>query len=307
MSSKAPSGMQWEIRHGRQRAVIVEVGGGLRAYSDGDAEVLDGYPAERMADGGRGQPLLPWPNRLADGRYTFDGQEHQLPIDEVASNNAIHGLARWLNWQLLGQTESSVRVGQVLRPRPGYPFSLGLEIEYTLADLGLTIRTMARNRGTTPLPFGAGQHPYFTVGTPRVDAAMLELPTRAHVELDPQRGLPSGTIRPVAHTALDYTTPRVIGSAILDDCFGDLIRGDDGRARASLMDPASGRRLTVWVGTEYRYLQVFSGETLARERRRQSLAIEPMTCPPNAFRTGTDLITLQPDQSIELEWGVTLG
>jgi aldose 1-epimerase len=307
MSSEAPSGTQWEIRHGQQRAVIVEVGGGLREYTDGSAAVLDGYPAERMADGGRGQPLLPWPNRLADGRYTFDGRDHQLAIDEVASNNAIHGLTRWLNWHVVAQTASSIRVGHLLRPRPGYPFSLGLEIEYTLADTGLTVRTTARNRGTTPLPFGAGQHPYFTVGTPLVDAAVLELPTRARLELDTQRGLPTGTVRPVADTALDYTVPRSIGSTILDDCFCDLVRGDDGRARASLSDPSSGRRLTVWLGAAYRYLQVFSGETLAPERRRQSLAIEPMTCPPNAFRTGTDLITLQPDQSVELEWGVTLG
>jgi aldose 1-epimerase len=307
MSSEAPSGTQWEIRHGQQRAVVVEVGGGLREYTDGGAAVLDGYPAERVADSGRGQPLLPWPNRLADGRYTFNGQEHQLAIDEVASNNAIHGLTRWLNWQLLDKTESSVRVGQALRPRPGYPFSLALEIQYALGDLGLTVRTTAHNRGTAPLPFGAGQHPYFTVGTPLIDAAILELPTRAHVELDSQRGLPTGTIGPVAHTALDYTTPRVIGSTVLDDCFCDVIHGDDGRARASLSDPASGRRLTVWLGPGYRYVQVFSGETLAPERRRRSLAIEPMSCPPNAFRTGTDLITLQPDQSVDLEWGVTLG
>jgi len=307
MSSEAPSGTQWEICHGPQRAVIVEVGGGLREYTDSGAAVIDGYPVERMADGGRGQPLLPWPNRLADGRYTLNGQEHQLPIDELASNNAIHGLTRWLNWRVVAQTPSSIQVGHLLRPRPGYPFSLGLEIEYTLTDLGLSVRTTARNHGTTPLPFGAGQHPYFTVGTPLVDAAILELPTRAHVELDARRGLPTGTIRPVAQTSLDFTTPRVIGSAVLDDCFCDLIRGDDGRARASLSDPTSGRRLAVWAGPGYRYLQVFSGETLAPEHRRKSLAIEPMTCPPNAFRTGSDLITLQPDQSVELEWGVTLG
>jgi len=308
MTSNPPSGAQWEISSGRQRAVVVEVGGGLREYTVDDWAVLDGYPADRMADGGRGQPLLPWPNRLADGQYTFNGQQLQLPIDEVAHNNAMHGLTRWHNWQLIASSASSVRVGHVVHPRAGYPFTLALEIEYALdEDLGLTVRTRAHNRGTTPLPFGAGQHPYFSVGTPSVDAALLHVPARGHVELEPERLLPTGRIGQIAGGALDYTTPRLIGAAVVDDCFCDLVRDVDGQARVSLSEPPSGRRLTVWVGGRYRYVQVFTGDTLAPERRRQGLAIEPMTCPPNAFRTGTDVITLDPDESVDLEWGVTPG
>jgi aldose 1-epimerase len=305
MTSIAPSGTQWEIQHGQQRAVVVEVGGGLREYAIDGAPVLDGYALDRMADGGRGQPLLPWPNRLADGQYTFNGQPHQLPIEEVERNNAMHGLTRWLNWRLVTSTASSVRVEQVVHPRSGYPFTLAVDIEYTLTDLGLTVRTRARNVGTAPLPFGAGQHPYFTVGTPHVDSVVLQIPVRGHVELDPDRLLPTGAIRPIAGTALDYTTPRLIGPAILDDCFTDLVRDADGRARVKLVDPATSRGVNVWLGEGYRYLQVFSGDTLSPERRRQGLAVEPMTCPPNAFHTGTDVIRLEPDQSVEFEWGVS--
>jgi aldose 1-epimerase len=285
--------------------VVVEVGGGLREYTLDGAPVLDGYPVDRMADGGRGQPLLPWPNRLADGQYTFNRQAHQVPIDEIARNNAMHGLTRWLNWRLVTKTGSSVRVEHVVHPRSGYPFALAVTIEYTLTGLGLTVRTQAHNLGTSPLPFGAGQHPYFSVDTPLVDSATLQLPVRGHVELDPDRLLPTGDVRPTAATPLDYTTPRPIGSAILDDCFTDLIRDADGRARARLVDPSTGHAVIVWVGQGYSYLQVFTGDTLAPERRRQGLAIEPMTCPPNAFRTGTDLIVLQPDESVELEWGAS--
>jgi galactose mutarotase-like enzyme len=304
MTPSAPSGAQWEIQHGQQRAVVVEVGGGLREYTVEQSPVLDGYSADRMADGGRGQPLLPWPNRLADGQYSFNNQALQVPIDEVARNNAMHGLTRWLNWRLVTRTAASVRVEQVVHPRSGYPFALALDIEYTLTDAGLTVRTRAHNIGTAPLPFGAGQHPYFTVGTARVDSALLQIPARGHVELDADRQLPTGTIRPTAATPVDYLTPRPVGSALLDDCFTDLIRDPDGRARVKLVDPIAGRGLDVWLGEGYRYVQVFSGDTLASERRRQGLAIEPMTCPPNAFRTGTDVITLVPDQSVELEWGV---
>ncbi|HYW88210.1 MAG TPA: aldose 1-epimerase family protein [Chloroflexota bacterium] len=305
MTSIAPSGTQWEIQHGQQRAVVVEVGGGLREYTIDGAPVLDGYALDRMADGGRGQPLLPWPNRLADGQYTFNGQAHQLPIEEVDRNNAMHGLTRWLNWRLVTSTASSVRVELVVHPRSGYPFMLAVDIEYSLTDLGLTVRTRARNVGTSPLPFGAGQHPYFTVGTPLVDSAVLQIPVRGHVELDPDRLLPTGAIRPIAGTELDYTTPRQIGTAILDDCFTDLVRDADGRARVQVVDPATGHGVSVWLGDGYRYLQVFTGDTLSPERRRQGLAVEPMTCPPNAFHTGTDVITLEPDQSVELEWGVS--
>jgi galactose mutarotase-like enzyme len=303
----SPSGTQWEISYGRQRAVVVEVGGGLREYAVDGSPVLDGYAEDAMADGGRGQPLLPWPNRLGGGQYAFNGQQLQVPVDEVARNNAMHGLTRWGNWPLVARTDSTVRVGHMVYPRSGYPFTLALEIEYALDDLGLTVRTRAHNRGTTPLPFGAGQHPYFTVGTPLVDAALLHVAARGHVELEEQRLLPTGRIGQVAGTRLDYTTPRLIGDAIVDNCFCDLIRDADGRAHASLSEPASGRRLTVWLGPAYRYLQVFTGDTLAPERRRQGVAIEPMTCPPNAFRTGTDVLALEPNQSVELEWGVVLG
>jgi aldose 1-epimerase len=307
MTSIAPSGSQWEIQYGQQQAVVVEVGGGLREYSVGGAPVLDGYPLDRMADGGRGQPLVPWPNRLADGQYIFNGQSLQVPIDEVDRNNAMHGLTRWLNWRLVTNTACSVRVEQVIHPRSGYPFTLAVDIEYTLTDVGLAVRSRARNVGTSSLPFGIGQHPYFTVGTSLVDCARLEIPARGHVELDPNRLLPTGTIRPTAATSLDYTAPRVIGSAILDDCFCDLTRDADGRARVKLVDPGTGRGVIVWLGEGYRYVQVFSGDTLVPERRRRGLAIEPMTCPPNAFRTGTDVITLHPEQSVELDWGVTFA
>jgi aldose 1-epimerase len=114
---------------------------------------------------------LPWPNRIVDGQYAFDGLTHQLPIDEVAHHNAIHGLTRWQNWSLLGHATSCLRLGLTVHPRPGYPFMLMLEIAYSLDSRGLKVQTIARNTGDPPLPFGAGQHPYVSVGAPRVDDA----------------------------------------------------------------------------------------------------------------------------------------
>ncbi len=99
-SAPAPSGEQVEIAHGDQRAVVVEVGGGLRSYSAAGRAVLDGYEADEMSTSGRGQLLIPWPNRVRDGSYEFDGQHHQLALDDPAEQDAIHGLVRWAAWKV---------------------------------------------------------------------------------------------------------------------------------------------------------------------------------------------------------------
>jgi aldose 1-epimerase len=278
----------------------VEVGAALREYEVAGEAVLDGFHLDQMADGGRGQPLLPWPNRLADGRYEFGGQQLQLSIDEIGRNNAIHGLTRWLNWTLAGRADERVRLELVLHPRPGYPFTLALAMEYVLEDRGLVVRTHAHNRGATLLPFGAAQHPYFTVGTPLVDDVVLEVPSARRLELDPERRLPTGRV--VTSPETDFRSPRRIGEVRLDECYCDLHRGG-----AKLSNPTTGRTVSVWADQHYKYLQVFTGDTLAPARRRQGLAIEPMTCPPNAFATHTDLIVLEPDEQITLEWGVELA
>ena len=158
----APSGEQIEIAHGDQRAVVVEVGGGLREYTVDGRDVLDGYGADEMSSSGRGQVLIPWPNRIQDGLYSFDGQEHQLPLDDVEEQDAIHGLVRWGSWIAGDRAENRVVMEHALHPQPGYPFSLALSIEYELSDAGLRVRTTAVNRGSRPCPYGSGNHPYLT-------------------------------------------------------------------------------------------------------------------------------------------------
>ena len=166
------------------------------------------------------------------------------------------------------------------------------------------MRTTAHNVGAAALPFGAGQHPYFTVGTPLVDSATLRIPARSRLELDAERLVPTGQLLAVAGSELDFRDLDRSGRWSLDECFTELERDADGLARVTLADPGTGRAVSVWMDPHYRYVQVFSGDTLAPERRRRGLAIEPMTCPPNAFRTGTDLIVLQPDETLTLAWGI---
>ena len=96
----APSGEQFELKLGEQRVVVVEVGGGLRAYDVAGRALLDGYEVDAMASDGRGQVLIPWPNRIEDGTYEFAGSRHELALTEPSLHNAIHGLVRWQAWSV---------------------------------------------------------------------------------------------------------------------------------------------------------------------------------------------------------------
>lgn len=116
-----PSGRQFEIRASDQRATIVEVGGGVRCYSSGGRDVLQPYPIEALCDGAHGAPLVPWPGRLAGGRYRFDGVDYQVPLSEPAKHNAIHGFLRWQRWQPVRQEPSKIIMATTLSAREGYP------------------------------------------------------------------------------------------------------------------------------------------------------------------------------------------
>src|SRR4051794_41878190 len=93
-----PSGEQFEIAAGGHRAVVVTVGGGLRSYAVDGRDVVDGYAVDRMADGGRGQTLAPWPNPVEEGAGAWRGEEPQLPPTEPAQPHPDHGLVGLLRW-----------------------------------------------------------------------------------------------------------------------------------------------------------------------------------------------------------------
>lgn len=299
-----PSGEQFELAHGDRRAVVVEVGGGLRSFAVGAWDVLDGYGAgERIADG-RGQILIPWPNRLRDGRYEWGGETWQLPLTEPPKGNAIHGLTRWSAWRAIVREAARVVLAHRLHPQAGWPFTLDLELEHVLGDDGLTVRTRATNAGAEPCPFGAGAHPYLTVGTERIDEAVLHAPGGVRLLAD-ERQIPTGEREAVDGTPYDFRAPRAVGDVQLDDAFTQLARDGDGRARVHLSTPDGARRATLWVDGSYEHLMLFTGDSLPdRGRRRRSLGVEPMTCAPNALQSGEGLIVLQPGETFAGAWGI---
>ena len=300
-----PTGAQHEIAHGDHRAVITEVGATLRAYEVGGAPVVDGFAPDERSSAGRGQVLAPWPNRLEDGRYAYAGVEGAAALDEPERGNAIHGLVRWSPWTLDIRTDDAVVLRHVLHPQPGYPWLLEMAVRYALGPDGLTVETDATNRSATTAPFGIGFHPYVTVGSQRIDDSHLTVPAGEHLAAD-DRGLPTGR-HAVIGSELDFMKPRPLGETRLDTAFTALDRDADGRATAVLERPGE-RAVRVWVDEAFRYLMVYTGDTLEpADRRRAGIAIEPMTCPPNALRTGVDLIELEPGETWRGSWGIRPG
>ena len=298
-----PSGRQIEIVHGAQRVTVVEVGGALRAYRIGEYEVLDGYGLQEQCTGARGQSLIPWPNRLEDGVYTFDGQEQQLALSEPAKHNALHGLVRWCNWSVAEREDHRVVMVHRLHPQPGYPFALDLSIAYSLSAAGLRVTTTAVNVGPKSCPYGAGAHPYLTVGAERLDDATLAVPASTWLPAD-ERGLPLGE-QPVDGTPYDFREPRTIAATQLDTGYTDLLRDEDGLARVRLSAGQTGPAVALWVDESHPYLMVFTGDSLPEpERRRRGLGVEPMTCAPNALRSGAGLQILEPGSSFTGSWGI---
>lgn len=301
-----PSGNQIEFTHGALCAVAVEVGGGLREYTVDGEDVLDGYAPAEMCTVGRGQMLIPWPNRIRDGQYEWEGHQLQLDLSEPPRGNAIHGLVRWSNWSVESHGPAGATMAYRLHPSEGYPFALSLRIEYALGDRGLTVTTSATNICGTSCPFGAGSHPYLTVGTEAIDSCTLTAPGATRLETD-RRMVPIGS-RSVQGTEYDFRSPRRIGSTQLDTGYCDVERDTDGIARVTLDDPASRRAVTLWMDRSYPYLMLFTGDSIPDEsRRRRGLAVEPMTCAPNAFQSGEGLVRLEPGETFSGSWGVEVS
>jgi aldose 1-epimerase len=304
ISVASPTGQQWRIGHGDQEVVVCEVGATLRTYNVGPTPIIDGFGPHEWSHSGRGQVLAPWPNRLADGRYEFNGVRAQAALDEPERRNAIHGLVRGLPWTLQTRHQNQLSLRLQLHPSPGYPFSLLLEMEYHVGRDGLSITTTAHSMDDGPVPFGLGFHPYLRAGPETIDGAILQLPAHQTLDLD-DRGLPTGELTAVAGTERDFTTSRFIGPTVLDAAFTELDRDSEGRAWASLDAPNGASGASLWADPGFTYLMVYTGDTLGDlARRRHAVAIEPMTCPPNALRTGKDLLSLEPGQQWRASWGL---
>ncbi|QNN52590.1 aldose 1-epimerase family protein [Nocardioides mesophilus] len=291
----APSGDQYEIRGGGYRAVVTECGAGLRLLEHDGVPLMDGFAEDDHATAGRGQLLLPWPNRIRDGRYAFprpDGRELQLPLSEVSRRNASHGLTRWAAWTPEEQSAHSVSLVYRLMAQSGYPWTVDLHASYDISADGLTVTVTATNLSASAAPFAQGAHPYLTVGADGIDGWELLLPASTQLAVDDRKNPVER--RPVDGTAADFRVLRPLRGVSLDTAFTDLQRADDGTVEVHLRNPSADRGVALWMDRRHSWIQVYTGDDLPAAQARRSVAVEPMTSPPNAFASGEDLVVLAP-------------
>jgi len=290
----AANGKAHTLAAGEYRATVFSSGAALGKLTWRGTDIVVPVSTSELPIAYEGKTLVPWPNRIADGRYTFGGETYELPINEHATNSALHGLGCWVDWDAveLSTSEATFRMNVV--PRYGYPFHLATEVNYRLlADRGLRVEITSTNLGSSPAPYGVSSHPYLTCGLAPVDECSLQFPAERVMTAD-ERLLPTGTV-PVEEAGLDFRENRQVGPQQIDHAFGELPRDAWGvvlsHPRTQLASRLSGR--APW-------LQIYSGELLGR----RGIAVEPMTCPPNAFNTKAALTVLEPGGRHTLRFGI---
>ncbi len=297
------SGIQIELTLDDQVATVTDVGAKLRTYAVGGRDVITPFPAEVPAPASHGAVLVPWPNRIRDGRYTWDGTDHQLAITEPARMTALHGLAMWQRWAVADRSPSAVTLELRLAPSGGYPFDVVVATTYRLTGTGLHVQVHATNLGATAAPYGVGFHPWLSPGDGSLDECTFSLDAETRVTTD-DRLLPVGT-EPAAG-AFDLREARPASELDLDDAYLDVLRDADGLSWARLTG-ADGRTAAVWMDESMDTWQVCSGNHIAPvEWQRTGMAAEPQSCIADAFRTGERLVRLEPGDTHEVTWGMAL-
>lgn len=290
-----PTGEQYVIASHGYRAVVTQTGVLRRLRHDG-RELVDGFAEDAMPAAGRGQLLVPWPNRIRDGRYEFGGTTHQLALTEPKRGNASHGLVRWASWSVFRHDPALVELRYFLPAQTGYPWALDLRTTWEVGAEGLTVTQAATNRSDSAAPYASGAHPYLLAGPGPCDGWELELPAATYLTVDEERLLPTG------RASFEGIVGDPLGSTVLNHAVTDLQRDADGVASVRLRNGTDGTGTELWVDAHHRWLQVYTGDDTPTPR--VSVAVEPMTAPPDAFNSGEDLVVLDPGASFSASWGI---
>lgn len=295
---------------GALRLTVSPYGASLRGLSravGGETqEIITGYSGAKNKVGGQGDVLIPFPGRVREGRYAFEGREHQMVKNDKETPSAIHGFLRTVIWEQQALSRDAVTFATTFDQdaHPGYPFALHAQVTYKLIRTGLRCAFQVRNIGPGEAPVGAGFHPYFTVGAGLIDDNLLQVPFGSTQEY--KNLLPTGAVLPVKGSPLDFRQPRAIGDTVFNTCYLDPTRDEAGLAHIRLRNAGTGRAVTVSLDKSFNYVVLYSGDPLQGSHRRRSLAIEPMTCGTDAFNhPAWGLVTLKPGELLPGAWEVT--
>lgn len=297
------NGRLYEIRSGRHRVVVAGVAATLLSWRVDGTEMLLTHQPHDVGEGYQGKTILPWPNRIDHGRYTFDGRQLQVPINEPSRDCALHGLMNFVEWLPVHHTSDEVTLEHHLHPHYGYPFAMAFRITYRVDEHGVRCTLTARNAGDTDAPLGTANHTYIAAGSGTIDSMTLQVPASTYYVTN-DRLIPTGTA-PVAGTEYDFRSPRRVGSTVMDTAFTDLARDRHGRAIVRF-GRADGTEVLLWVDETYDYLQIYTDDAPSADRAqppRSGITVEPNSCPPNAFVTGEGVIVLPAGHRHRASWG----
>ncbi|WP_313540514.1 aldose 1-epimerase family protein [Leifsonia aquatica] len=299
------SGTHFGLSAGDYHATIASVGASLRTLEHKGRALVVPFEADEVRPAFRGATLAPWPNRVVDGRYTFEGVEQQLPLTEPDRGHALHGLAAWLDFAPVDRSSDSVTFAATIEAQAGYPHRVEVSVTFSLGEGGLRTVVTATNTGPTAAPWGTGPHPYLVAGEGRVDDWTLTLPADTVLTVDEERLIPSGlaSVETEGDGIFDFRTPRPIGDTFIDHAFTGLTRDVDGIATVALRTADGSGVEMVWDDA-CPWVQIHTADQPDPALNRLGLAVEPMTCPPDAFNSRTDLIVLQPGESSSASWTI---
>ncbi|MFD5213765.1 aldose 1-epimerase family protein [Microbacterium sp. NPDC058345] len=298
------SGRQLHIAASGYRATIASIGASLRTLTYDGRDLVVPFDADEVRPGYRGVTLAPWPNRIVDGRYVFAGVNHQLPLTEPERGQALHGLLAWAEFADRSVSDDRVVLVAVIEPQAGYPFRVEVEVEYRLGDDGLTQAVTARNLGGDSAPWGTGPHPYLVAGEGRVDDWTFTLPASEVFTVTPDRLSPVALEHVDVHPEWDFRNPRTIGDTLVDHAFTGLGRDGEGLAEARLQAEA-GTRVAISWNEHCSWVQIHTADRPDRpDVHRIGLAVEPMTCAPDAFNSGAGLVVLDPGATHRASWRI---
>lgn len=295
-------GELFTLAAGAYRAEVSTVGATLESLTIDGRDLLVRSPETGPMQFFRGAIVAPWPNRIGDGTYTWDGQEIRTALTEPERGNALHGLISFQAFTPATVAEDELVLRTELFPSTGYPFHLLLTVHYALdPQAGLTTTVTARNLGAQDAPYGVCPHPYLVAGTEPLDTWSLQVEAATMLTVTEDRLLPTGTAPIAPGSEFDFRAPTTIGSLFIDHAFTDLGRDEQERAVVTVTAP-SGTGVELSAGPECPWLQIHTGDRPEPRNNRLGLAVEPMTCPPDAFRSGIDVVRLVPDAEHSASW-----
>ncbi|MAP64460.1 MAG: galactose mutarotase [Microbacterium sp.] len=310
MARTPVSGIQHSLRAGDYEAVITSIGATLRAFTHAGRDLVVPFTADEVRPAYRGATLAPWPNRVVDGVYSFGGREFQLALTEPARSHALHGLAAWLDFDAVDKGTDHVALEAVIEPQTAYPWRLVVRTTVTLGADGLTQSVTVRNDSDEPAPWGTGPHPYLVAGDGRVDHWTLELPADRVLAVTDDRLIPT-VLRDVDAddpARFDFRTARRIDAAQIDHAYTALRWDGEGLATVRLTAEDGTGVLMQW-GQACAWVQVHTADRPDAAESRLGLAVEPMTCAPDAFNAAAydydaGLIVLDPAQEATASWRI---